>query len=250
MKYLKVFWPQRVVRALLIELIKAPPAGYRIEPIYLTDKDNYWHYLYARSYTLELMGCPVDWLEDDHLEVQSGDMMAALDLTGGMLVEADKVDLYSALKAAGVGLWFVIYDLLPINSPEMFPPTTPPGFKDWLTSVCRVADGTLCISRAVADELTEWQGKFGPTRLRPLKIESFHLGADLSSSVPTTGLPADAENVFGKLSERPTFLMVGTIEPRKGQAQTLKAFELLWRQGVDINLVIVGKQGWMMESLI
>ena len=241
---------QRVVRALLIELIKAPPAGYRIEPIYLTDKDNYWHYLYARSYTLELMGCPVDWLEDDHLEVQSGDMMAALDLTGGMLVEADKVDLYSALKAAGVGLWFVIYDLLPINSPEMFPPTTPPGFKDWLTSVCRVADGTLCISRAVADELTEWQGKFGPTRLRPLKIESFHLGADLSSSVPTTGLPADAENVFGKLSERPTFLMVGTIEPRKGQAQTLKAFELLWRQGVDINLVIVGKQGWMMESLI
>lgn len=241
---------QRVVRALLIELIKAPPAGYRIEPVYLTDKNGYWHYLYARHYTLELMECPTDWLEDDHLEAQSGDIMALLDLTGGMLVEAEKVGLYATLKTIGVDLWFVIYDLLPILSPKMFPPTTPLGFKEWLTSVCRIADGTLCISRAVADELTEWQKKFGPERLRPLKIESFHLGADVSSSVPSVGLPADADNVIVKLAERPTFLMVGTVEPRKGQAQTLKAFELLWKQGADVNLVIVGKQGWMMESLI
>ena len=44
--------------------------------------------------------------------------------------------------------------------------------------------------------------------------------------------------------------MVGTIEPRKGQKQTLAAFEQLWAQGVDVNLVIVGKQGWMVETLI
>ena len=44
--------------------------------------------------------------------------------------------------------------------------------------------------------------------------------------------------------------MVATIEPRKGHHQTLKAFELLWGQGADINLVIVGKQGWLVEELI
>jgi hypothetical protein len=42
--------------------------------------------------------------------------------------------------------------------------------------------------------------------------------------------------------------MVSTIEPRKGYAQALAAFELLWAQGRDLNLVIVGKQGWLMEE--
>jgi len=44
--------------------------------------------------------------------------------------------------------------------------------------------------------------------------------------------------------------MVGTLEPRKGYTQTLSAFEKLWMQGVDANLVIVGKQGWMVEKLV
>jgi glycosyltransferase involved in cell wall biosynthesis len=38
--------------------------------------------------------------------------------------------------------------------------------------------------------------------------------------------------------------MVGTIEPRKGHLQTIKAFEQLWAKGVEINLVIVGGEGW------
>jgi glycosyltransferase involved in cell wall biosynthesis len=41
--------------------------------------------------------------------------------------------------------------------------------------------------------------------------------------------------------------MVGAIEPRRGQAQALAAFERLWREGRDLNLVIVGRQGRMVE---
>lgn len=251
---------QRVVRALLIELIKSPPPSYRIEPVYLTDEGGYWHYLYARRYTLQLMECsfekmvaggtPASCFDDDELEAQPGDFMATLDLTGIMAITAERYGVYNQLKEAGVGLWFVVYDLLPILQPHVFPPEAELAHTQWLTSVCSVADGTLCISSAVADELVDWLKDFGPPRLRPLKIASFHLGADVSSSAPTKGLPGNAESVLAKLSHRPTFLMVGTVEPRKGQVQTLKAFELLWKQGVDVNLVIVGKQGWMMESLI
>jgi glycosyltransferase involved in cell wall biosynthesis len=84
----------------------------------------------------------------------------------------------------------------------------------------------------------------------PLPISFFHLGADVENSVPTLGLPDDADTVLSALSQAPSFLSVGTIEPRKGHAQTLAAFELLWSEGVNVNLVIVGKQGWMMESLV
>jgi len=38
--------------------------------------------------------------------------------------------------------------------------------------------------------------------------------------------------------------MVGTIEPRKGYLQTIKAFSQLWADGINVNLVIVGKEGW------
>ena len=39
-------------------------------------------------------------------------------------------------------------------------------------------------------------------------------------------------------------LMVGTIEPRKGSLETLNAFDVLWKEGVEANLVIVGREGW------
>ena len=48
---------------------------------------------------------------------------------------------------------------------------------------------------------------------------------------------------------RPSMLMVGTLEPRKGHAQAVTAFERLWADGVEANLVIVGKQGWMVGEL-
>jgi glycosyltransferase involved in cell wall biosynthesis len=38
--------------------------------------------------------------------------------------------------------------------------------------------------------------------------------------------------------------MVGTVEPRKGYLQAIAAFEHLWNEGVDANIVIVGKEGW------
>jgi glycosyltransferase involved in cell wall biosynthesis len=86
--------------------------------------------------------------------------------------------------------------------------------------------------------------------MRPYKLGWFHLGADLESSNPTFGLPVNANEVLKKISNSSSFLMVGTIEPRKGHAQTLAAFEHLWAQGVDANLVIVGKQGWLVDQLV
>jgi glycosyltransferase involved in cell wall biosynthesis len=55
--------------------------------------------------------------------------------------------------------------------------------------------------------------------------------------------------MIAKLAEKKSFLMVGTVEPRKGHAQALDAFEILWREGTNVCLVIIGKQGWSVEPL-
>jgi glycosyltransferase involved in cell wall biosynthesis len=95
----------------------------------------------------------------------------------------------------------------------------------------------------VADELISYLKSQNKLR-DDLVITYIHNGADIENSVPTKGLPQDHERVLGLLTSKPSFLMVGTIEPRKGHLQTIKAFEILWQKGLDINLVIVGKEGW------
>lgn len=55
--------------------------------------------------------------------------------------------------------------------------------------------------------------------------------------------------ILHHLDQRPTFLCVSTIEPRKRQDQILDAIEQLWCQNTDINLVFVGQQGWKTELL-
>jgi glycosyltransferase involved in cell wall biosynthesis len=62
-------------------------------------------------------------------------------------------------------------------------------------------------------------------------------------------MPSEAASVLKILKSRPSFLTVGTLEPRKGHRQTLAAFELLWAQKIDVNLVFVGKKGWMVDDL-
>jgi len=101
----------------------------------------------------------------------------------------------------------------------------------------------------VADELYDWLGAQQIARAAPLQLGYFHLGADIGASAPSSGLPEHAEQVFAAVAARPSFLMVGTVEPRKGHAQALAAIELLWQKGVEVNLVIVGKQGWMVDKL-
>jgi glycosyltransferase involved in cell wall biosynthesis len=78
----------------------------------------------------------------------------------------------------------------------------------------------------------------------------FHPGADLKASLPSKGTPDDGQQVLAQILSRPSFLMVGTIEPRKGHRQALDAMERLWADGVDANLVIVSQKGWMMDDFV
>lgn len=239
---------QRVVRALVIELINSPPTGYLVEPVYLSDLGGRWHYRHARKYTLDLLQCKSGWIEDEEIEVSVGDTLVGLDLAGSYVIKASKAGLYEQMRNLGLRTYFIVYDLIPIQFDNKYPPGFKEGHATWLESVAKT-DGAICISRSVAEELVAWLGTDGPARLRPFKIAWFHLGADVENSAPTLGLPEDCAHVLAQLAARPSFLMVGTLEPRKGHAQTLAAFERLWEEGKQVNLVIVGKNGWLVDEL-
>jgi glycosyltransferase involved in cell wall biosynthesis len=46
-----------------------------------------------------------------------------------------------------------------------------------------------------------------------------------------------------------TFVIVGTVEPRKGHRMVLDAFERMWSDGRDYKLVVLGAPGWERTDL-
>jgi FkbM family methyltransferase len=235
---------QRVVRSQLLALLNDPPAGFRVEPVWLGETDGQWHYRYARRYTLQLLGLPEGVLDDDSVEIAKGDIFYMPDFWTDGVVHATEAGLYAEWRAKGVQTNFMVYDVLPLTRPEFFPDRFSEMHARWLDAVADSGDRHICISQAVADETRQWLEANRPATLEHLDITALHLGADIAASAPTMGLPENAPTVLNQLSSRPSFLMVGTVEPRKGHLQTLAAFERLWAKGVDVNLVIVGAEGW------
>ncbi|HYD80944.1 MAG TPA: glycosyltransferase [Paucimonas sp.] len=244
---------ERVARAQLLELLRRPPRGYRVEPVYLSCEGGAWHYRYACGYAKKLLAIDTPALADAPVDIGAQDVFYSPDFHPEGVVAAAKSGLYADWRARGVEVNFLVHDILPILRPEFFPDRADESHAQWLACVAANADRLVCISQAVADETRRWleqqvggDGVAGiaAVDLARLKFAVVHHGADIDASAPTTGLPQDAERVLARLGAAPSFLMVGTIEPRKGHLQALAAFDQLWRAGENLNLVIVGKEGW------
>lgn len=236
---------QRVVRSIVKNLIDLPFTGFRIEPVYATSDQNY---RYARCRTIEWLGggC-TSFFEDECIDIHKGDILFIPDLHFGV-VERHK-PTYQLIRRKGGRVVFLVHDLLPVSMPHYFPVGTRSSFKGYLDVIAESADAVIGVTRTVARDMEQWVRERKPLRHRPLAIGWNHHGADIDASIPSKGFPEGFERELKMLGRRSTILMVGTVEPRKGHAQTLRAFELLWNQKFEINLVIVGKHGWMVDEL-
>lgn len=222
---------QRVVRNTLSEFLHQSIEGYQVEPIYGSEDGLY---RYADS--------------DEPIDVFQGDIFLGLDLISGWISRYTKT--FSLFKACGAKLYFIIYDLLPVYYPHFFQQDMQLYFTEWLHQITLQADGVICISKTVANELLSWLEKKQPKRLDNFQIGWFHLGADLKSTIDCSIAEKNLLTTFTNKSPTSSILMVSTIEPRKGYNLALAAFELLWQKGEKIKLIIVGRPGWKVNNLI
>lgn len=235
---------QRVVRSLLIELVNKPPEGFIVYPVYANQIEL--GYRHANRFMNHFLDRPsLDLNEDYPIQTAPGDIFFGLDLQPD-IVDAQKQYL-SAIHLNGTKVFFMVYDLLPIQLPYAFPPAAKSVHEQWLKEICKF-DGVVCISNAVAQELAIWIREQGIKTKDHFTIDWFHLGADIENSSPSKGLPDRAEELIRQIKTRTSFIMIGTLEPRKGYEQTLFAFEQLWLENQNINLVIIGKNGWLMDE--
>ena len=235
---------QRVVRSLLNELFKTSFTDLTVYPIYYTNH----HFKYASHFINSNFNINLD-IDESPVDFRQDDIYLSLDLNMH-LIEATK-NIFFNLKTNGIQLAFVVYDIMPIKHPEWWEETNSNLFKNWLNLISTFSSSLVCISKAVTNDTLDWLDtqKVQYLDIAPT-VKYFHLGADVQNSLPSKGLPSNTEDIIKKITRNSSFLMVGTIEPRKGHRQVLDAFELLWKKDINVNLVIVGKKGWLTDELI
>ena len=167
-----------------------------------------------------------------------GDKLLLLDSSWDFVSTLRKAARNLHKKNGRVGA--VIYDLFPVQYPELFTSQEfVHVFKVWHNMILEEADDILCISRTTADNVEQYFRACGIRRQSPLRLHYFPMGAAIreSSGEPRTELRKFVEGGT-------TFLMVGTIEPRKGHAVAIEAFSKLLASGAEAKLLIIGKDGW------
>lgn len=164
---------------------------------------------------------------------EANDVHLLIDSSWGY-TEAQAQRLVNAM-AMGQAVIHGVHDLGPLTKPGMTVESMPHVFRRWLEFILGHSTGIICVSRTVADELYALAETIQLPR--PMNIGYIRLGADFNDSLSE---PEWLDFIDG----RPTFIMVGTIEPRKGHAVVVEAFEQLWARGEEVNLLLIGKPGW------
>lgn len=229
---------QRVVRAIATNLARLE-APSRIEIVFVAMHMR-------RHYRLDPTNTGFR-LTEEQIHFSAGDLFFGLDFSLDALWRM-RGEL-ALMRRQGVRFWYVVHDFLPLTQPQWFSAPTVLRFSNWLAIIAGTADGFFCVSSPVAGQMPEiLRQRVGVEQCPPAVV--IPMGWDLAGSCPSTGLPSRFDDLLERLSGAPVVLQVGTIEPRKGHADSLAAMEVLWRDGVQARLVLVGSAGWKMGDFI
>ncbi len=230
---------QRVTRRLLSELLLAPPAGYHVQPVRLHAESGY---CVANEFLASFLGLGRLQLgADAPVASRAGDCFVGLDFCrdrAGELAPA-----LEALRGGGARIALLVHDALPLSHPEWFPGWVGANYESWLRVLSSQADVAICVSAHTAGELARALSERS-LPAPPSGLPVVALGSDLPP------LPENRAELPPRVPGVGRVLTVGTIEPRKGHAQALDAFDALWSEGVDIEWMIIGRPGWHVDGVL
>lgn len=235
---------ERVTRALLIELIKLSDNRFSVVPVYLSKEQSGYTLREANGFMKKLYPGIAPYIDFDRcIDFHPDDVYFSSELACDLVIDAQKSGFYDHLLKNNVNITFMIHDILPVTKTHFFPPGSNENFSAWLNIITEYSDKIICVTEAVVDELKKYIAANNLDNPRLVMGYSHH-GADISSTIPSGGINAHDLDRVNLIKQNQSFLMVGTLEPRKGHLQAIAAFDKLWAAGNESHLVIVGKEGW------
>ena len=181
----------------------------------------------------------------DPVEFQAGDVILLMDSSWTTTYWRD----LERAQEQGVSVGLLIYDLIPMLRPEVTNELILAAYPKWWHRASRTADFIQSISQTVCRDVETW--------LRDHQISSpsrrvdcgwFHLGHTLDGCSVREEIRPEFHSLFAPEPAPPTYLMVGSINPRKNHMLVLDVFDRLWAEGSQARLAIVGNIGWTTEA--
>jgi len=147
------------------------------------------------------------------------------------------------LKERGVSVAVIIYDLIPLVRPDFVDTAERINFESALLEVVNRSDILFCISDATRRDLDNFLIQEGLTTVSER--------CQVVPLAPALSQPAECVAICdGRLPETPFFLMVGTVEPRRGYTEAIAEFLQYRGAGGKASLLIVGKAGPASEDIL
>ena len=144
----------------------------------------------------------------------------------------------------------LLHDIIPITHPEVAHERDAKIFRKTLDQMLSYSSGVMTVSSSVKENVEKYLSH-SPISSRFLPVHFFYLGADFSREKKyRSHKNRSLEGVISSVIQKKFFLIVGTIEPRKGHMIALKAFNSLWKENFDSILVLVGRTGWKCEIIL
>lgn len=233
---------QRVVRSVFQELKPLLGQRYEIIPVSCTAVTSGFQ-------ALEEVHCNNKLkfkLTNFNISPEEGDVYLSLDQA--FIEHLAQKEAFLAMKEKGCRVILAVYDLLPLQLPHCFPKEVENIFEQWLLTTSCFAE-FLCDSKTVQEELLNYLSLKNKCAINSYW---FYPGSDFVRKVSSEGISPEQIKYLENLKNFSfNFLMVGTIEPRKGHRIILDLFSELWAdKRKDISLTFVGKEGWMVKELI
>ena len=159
-----------------------------------------------------------------------------------LVLESSSIARIAALaRFSGLRTGTIGYDAVPLSSSETVNVGVSGRFATYLSAV-KWFDRVTVISDAAAGEYEGWRGMLAGAGITGPSITPVILPAEAPDSVLQPGAADDLV-----LPSLPLVLSVGSHEPRKNHLAVLHAAELLWREGLEFQLVFVGGNAWGSE---
>ncbi|MGA3215458.1 MAG: glycosyltransferase family 1 protein [Acidimicrobiales bacterium] len=160
-----------------------------------------------------------------------------------------KVDVYhgphyTMPRRSRVPCVVTVHDMTFFDHPEWHEPSKVTWFRAAISYSVGHASLIICVSETTARRLREVLSPRCPVLAVP------H-GVDHARFVPQEPAPgADAEVLERLALVRPYVLQIGTLEPRKGIADLVAAFDLVAAGHEDLELALAGGAGWKSEAAL
>lgn len=172
------------------------------------------------------------------VKIQRGDFFFGLDLSIFLIPQNRR--FLNKMKKMGIPVWFYIHDMIPVSFPDTVDAGVRKHYPCWLKTIINYT-GIVGNSQSTINELKDWISEHNPDKLDYLSFGFSYLGYSDNMKKSFTDY-SDTQEL--------NFIMVSTVEPRKRYDLAIKGFEILWNEGIDANLVIVGRPGWNNEDTI